>query len=241
MHRSGATLRKSNDGTLPTLMQRARARFESFSAEKSTSSVRVPWLSEVALRALRLEQQPFAPPKGPQSYFVDQMIDNLLGAMEESLLQSDNLIVLAGEHNSGKTCSVAQIVHGLYDQTQLFMARGSATQSAEQIVRSMLGAFRSTTPSHVDDCLEQLTNYLAEGEERASQNLLVLEDADLLDRRELQLLLNHLDHLNDSLSNSLKLLFTSAAPAEQLFTGMHSDQISQGRVEEFRQPLLEDN
>lgn len=240
MHRSGATLRQSEEGTLHGLAHQARARWESFTLSKSTPSTPLPRLSEVALRALRLQQQPFSPPVGNQSYFVDSMLDNLLSAIEESVLQTDNLIVLAGEPNSGKTCSIAQIIHALNEQTQLSLIRGSATQSAEQIIRGLLGNYRSTTPTHVDDCLEQLTNYLADHESTASSNLLILEDADLMDRRELQHLLNHLDHLNDSLNNSLKLLFTSATPAEQLFNGLHSDQLSQGRVEEFRQPLLEE-
>lgn len=238
MHRSGATLRKTTDGTLQAVALRARAWFDKVSAEKSKPSLATPHLTEIAMRALRLEQQPFAPPRGPQSYYADQLIDGMLGALEESLLQGNNLVVLSGERNSGKTCSVAQLVHALFEQAQLFVARGSASQSAEQIVRGMLGNFRSTTPTHVDDCLELLTDYLAEGDSRATQNLLVLEDAELLDRRELQLLLNHLDHLNDSLSGTLKLLFTSSAPAEQLFTGLRSDQLDQGRVEEFCQPLL---
>lgn len=240
MHRSGATLRQSEESTLHGLIHQARARWEGFTLSKSTPSIPLPRLSEVALRALRLQQQPFSPPVGNQSYFVDSMLDNLLSAIEESILQSDNLIVLAGEPNSGKTCSVAQIIHALNEQTQLSLIRGNATQSAEQIIRGLLGNYRSTTPTHVDDCLEQLTNYLADNDGTASSELLILEDADLMDRRELQLLLNHLDHLNDSLNNSLKLLFTSAIPAEQLFSGLHSDQLSQGRVEEFRQPLLEE-
>lgn len=240
MHRSGATLRHSEESTLHGLIHQVRARWESFTLSKSIPSSPLPRLSEVALRALRLQQQPFSPPIGNQSYFVDSMLDNLLSAVEESVLQTDNLIVLAGEPNSGKTCSIAQIIHALNEQTQLSLIRGSATQSAEQIIRGLLGNYRSTTPTHVDDCLEQLTNYLADNNNTTSSELLILEDADLMDRRELQHLLNHLDHLNDSLNNSLKLLFTSAVPAEQLFNGLHSDQLSQGRVEEFRQPLLEE-
>ena len=240
MHRSGATLRQSEESTLHSLVHQVRARWESFTLSKSTPSTPLPRLSEVALRALRLQQQPFSPPIGNQSYFVDSMLDNLLSAVEESVLQTDNLIVLAGEPNSGKTCSIAQIIHALNEQTQLSLVRGSATQSAEQIIRGLLGNYRSTTPTHVDDCLEQLTNYLADNDSSTTSDLLILEDADLMDRRELQHLLNHLDHLNDSLNNSLKLLFTSAIPAEQLFNGLHSDQLSQGRVEEFRQPLLEE-
>lgn len=239
MHRSGATSRHSDD-KLHSLIHQVRARWENINLKKSTPSAPVPRLSEVALRGMRLQSQPFSPPVGNQSYYVDGMIDNLLDAIEDSIQQSDNLIVLAGEHNSGKTCSVAQLIHTLYDDTRIFMARGSATQSAEQIVRHMLGIYKSTTPTHVDDCLEQLTGFLADSERTGANNLLVLEDADLLDRRELQLLLNHLDHLNESLNCSIKLLFTSAMPAEQLLSNLHSDQINQGRVEEFRQPLLQE-
>jgi len=239
MHRSGATTRQSDD-KLHSLISQVRARWENTTLKKSTPSDPVPRLSEVALRGMRLQGQPFTPPVGSQSYYVDSMINHLLDAVEDSIQQSDNLIVLVGEANSGKTCSVAQIINAQYEQSRIFVARGSATQSAEQVVRSMLGAYKSTTPTHVDDCLEQLTGFLADSERTGASNLLVLEDADLMDRRELQLLLNHLDHLNESLNCSLKLLFSSVMPAEQLLSHLHSDQITQGRVEEFRQPLLQE-
>ncbi len=239
MHRSGATPRQ-NDDKLSSLSTQIRARLGNLNLKKSTPSVPLPRLSEVALRGMHLQQQPFSPPVGAQSYYVDNMTDGLLEVIEESLLQSDNLLVLAGEPNSGKTCSAAQLVHALYDQCQLFLARGGSTQSAEQIIRSMLGAYRSTTPTHVDDCLEHLCNYLADSEDTSATNILILEDADLLDRREMQLLLNHLDHVNESLNGALKILFTSALPAKQLLHGIHSDQIGQSRVEEFRQPLLDE-
>ncbi len=238
MHRSGATIRQDED-KLHSLITQLRARWDELTLTKSTPSMVTPQLEAAAMQGLQLQQQPFTPPINGKGYFVDNMIGNLLDTLEESLLHADNMVILVGAPNSGKTCSVAQLINSLYEQHQIFTVRGSAAQSAEQAIRSVLGAFRSTTPTHVDDCLEQLSSYLAESEHNASINLLVLEDSDLMDRQELQLLLNHLDHLNESLNGNLKLLFSSAMPAEQLLSGLNSDQISQGRVEEFRQPVLD--
>jgi len=130
--------------------------------------------------------------------------------------------------------------HSLYKKSQIFMARGSAVQSAEQIVRSILRAYQSTTPSQLDDCIDKLIGYLADAGNTASLTLLVVEDADLLSRSELQKLLQALDSINAHIDNNLRVLLTSTQAGSELLSGMQSEQIVQHQVEEFRQPLLHD-
>lgn len=241
MHRSGATLRQ-RDKKLQHLLTQARTHFKKNNTAKSVDYTPASQLSEAALRGMGLSRQAFlAPSSGQDGYYIDSAIESLLQGLESSIQLSGQLTLLTGSTGSGKTCSVAQIVHSFYEQLQIFMARGGAAQSAEQIIRSMLGTYKSTTPTHVDECLEQLADCLDNGEEPAQGQLLILEDADRIDHRELQLLLNHLDHLNESLNGSLRLLFTSTVPATKLLEGLRSDQVNRDHVVEFCQPPLNED
>ena len=235
MPRTGATRRQST-GPLHALYSWIQ---HSQSAERSSSDPPDGRLTDRAINSLGLHNQPFSAPGGQIPYFYNDQLATLLDELEACLGSAETLVILEGADESGKTCTVAQLLERFYDSGHVFLTRAGAGVSAESIVRSMLSAYRSTTPQTLAECTEQLTGFLAEHADLGAASVLVVEDIDRMSATEMQALLNEIDCINSQIDEPVSVLFSSAEPAEALLDGLHSHHIDTGQVDAFTMPNAE--
>ncbi len=237
MARTGAT-RRNETGPLHTLF----SRLQSYS-QFGTDSTQAPdgRLTDSVIDALNLTDQPFRPPGGSVPYFYNDQLEALLDELETCVGAAETLVVLEGAPESGKTCTVAQLLERFYDGGHVFLSRGGPAISAESIIRSMLSAYRATTPQTLSECTDQLVDHIASHADLGATVILVVEDAERMASTELQQLLTEIDKLNSHTSEPISVLLSSTDTAENLLSGVRSEHTQSGRVDAFTLPRLDAN
>lgn len=235
MPRTGAT-RRHTGGPLQALFNRIQA-----GASKPQSSTDAPdgRLTDRAILSLGLHNQPFRAPGGQIPYFYNDALATLLDELETCVGHAETLVILEGTNESGKTCTIAQLLERFYDGGHVFLTRAGAGVSADAVIRSMLSAYRSTTPQTLAECTEQLVDHLADNADLGATSVLVVEDVDRMPVAEMQALLQEIDCINAQLAEPISVLFSSAEPAEALLEGVHSQHIEAGQVDAFTVPRLD--
>lgn len=237
MPRTGAT-RRQGDSFSQAFLSRIQQGFRSNHTTFGTPDGR---LTDRTISALGLTSQPFGPPGGQTPYFYNESLSNLLEELESCLGHAETLVILEGADESGKTCTVAQLMERFYDSGHVFLTRAAVGVRADSIVRSMLSAYRSTTPKTLSECTEQLIHHFAEHAELGATCVLVVEDIDRMAVAEVQALLAEIDQINSAIDEPLGVLFSSAEPAEALLENVQSRQINDGHVDAFAMPKLDVN
>ena len=137
MPRTGATRRQGNS-PLQALFSRVQ---RSFRTDRSAVDAPDGRLTDRAIGALGLHNQPFCAPGGQTPYFYNDQLATLLDELETCVGNAETLVILEGADESGKTCTIAQLLERFYDSGHVFLTRAGSGVSAESIVRSMLNAF----------------------------------------------------------------------------------------------------
>ncbi|MEM9602957.1 MAG: AAA family ATPase [Pseudomonadota bacterium] len=235
MPRTGAT-RRHTGGPLQALFNRFQA-----GASRPRPSTDAPdgRLTDRAILSLGLHNQPFRAPGGQIPYFYNDQLATLLDELETCVGNAETLVILEGADESGKTCTIAQLLERFYDGGHVFLTRAGAGVSADAVIRSMLSAYRSTTPQTLAECTEQLVDHLAENADLGATSVLVVEDVDRMPVAEMQALLQEVDCINAQIAEPVSVLFSSAEPAEALLDGVHSQHIEAGQVDAFTVPRLD--
>ncbi len=237
MARTGAT-RRDTAGPLQAMFSRIQTNSAVRGAAPEAPDGR---LTDGVIRSLGLHDQPFRPPGGQVPYFYNEHLEALLDELEACLGNGETLVILEGAAESGKTCTVAQLLERFYDGGHVFLSRAGAATTADSIVRSMLGAYRSTTPQTLEECTDQLIEHLAANAELGATSVLLVEDAERMPAAELQHLLTEIDTVNSQLSEPVSVLLTSSESAENLLSGLRSAHIEAGQVDAFAMPRLDAN
>lgn len=235
MPRTGAT-RRNSDGPLQALIGRVQGIGATPTAATGAPDGR---LTDQAIVSLGLHNQPFRPPGGQIPYFFNAQLESLLDELETCVGNAESLVILEGEEESGKTCTIAQLMERFYDGGHVFLVRAGQGVGAESILRSMLSAYRSTTPQTLAECTQQLADHLADHGDLGAASVLTVEDVDRMQGSELQLLLQEIDTINSQLDEPLSVLFSSAEPAESILEGIHSVHTANGQVDAFTMPRLD--
>lgn len=179
---------------------------------------------------LGLEQQPFRDNAPADQLFVDDAVEMQLNMLAEQLRTGDMLPLLKGEEGSGKTSLLIQLMARVGDTSHFFVVRGTPTLTAERIILDMLRVLERPIPDDTGECFRHLARQLRELATDGRPAILVVDDADALEERELSHLLAAHDSLRRALNGRFRILLAAEPAIELRLSALHSDQLDRGQV-----------
>lgn len=169
-------------------------------------------LSDEALSALQTDRQPFVEVADDAQLFSDDIIKEQLADLKHALNTGDALFLILGEHGAGKSVFLKQLEGSSVTNIQYFAVKGSVRFSAHNLYAGMLEAFKHEPTDKFRDNLRNLIPYLKEMARRGAPSVIVLDDADQLDPKELTQLLSSMLYINESLEKTVIRIALAARP-----------------------------
>lgn len=182
------------------------------------------------LHRLGLERQPFRDNARADELFVDDAVEMQLNMLAQQLRQGDMLPILKGEHGSGKTSLLIQLMARAGDDCHFFVARGEAELTAERVIIDMLRVLVRPVPDDVRECFRELARHLRHMVGDGRPAALVVDDAHLLSDRELGYLLMAHDSLRNALGGHFRLLLAADPAIELRLPSLRSQHLDSGQV-----------
>ena len=156
-------------------------------------------LSDAALTALGLREQPFAaPPAGETGVerFADDVTAEQLAEIRQALITGDDLLLILGEPGSGKSVLLEQLAANSGLRIQCFSVSGGPRFSTRNLFTGMLEAFKVEPPAELKGVLDELIPCLQAMLESNKLCVVVLDDAHTLAPNELTTLLSGMLYIN---------------------------------------------
>lgn len=179
---------------------------------------------------LGLQYQPFSERPAGHEYYFDPVLQMQLNMLQHNLKFSDMLQVLKGDPGSGKTALVIQMLRNASDEFQIFVARGTRTLSASQVITGMVKIFQQPVPDTIDDCVDLLIKHLQIRLNNNLSSVLILENAHEIVAESLNQLLAFVDEINEPLDGELRVLLIGEPSIEETISELDSKQISEGKL-----------
>ncbi len=169
-------------------------------------------LTDFALSELQLRQQPFAAQPAGGETFLDAIAQAQLDDIKQALISGDDLLLILGPEDSGKSTLLNQLGANSGQRIQCFSVRGSERFSTTNLFAGMLEAFKKQPPSDLKLMLDDLIPCLQGMADQNTLGAVVLDDAQDIPETELTKLLSGMLYLNSSDETLLRV--TLAAPTE---------------------------
>ena len=169
-------------------------------------------LSDTALSALALREQPFAPGATDDDPFTDEVTAEQLADIRQALITGDDLLLVLGEDGAGKSTLLSQLAANSGLRIQCFSVGGSPRFSTRNLFMGMLEAFKIEPPEDLKETLDELVPCLQAMIAGNKLCVVVLDDAETLAEHELTTLLSSMLYVN-SRDESLLRIALSAVPA----------------------------
>ncbi len=166
-------------------------------------------LSATAMAALQLRSQPFDDATADLDWFADQTTLDQLNNIKDAIIDGDELLLLTGVADSGKTVLLKQLSTNSGSRIQCFSVRGSERFSVYNLYAGLLEAFGLRPPVELEDALREVVACLQSMLDRNNIGVIVLDDADRVPREELHKLIDSLLYLNRGDELLLRLLLAS--------------------------------
>ncbi len=166
-------------------------------------------LSATAMAALQLRSQPFDDATADLDWFADQTTLDQLNNIKDAIIDGDELLLLTGVADSGKTVLLKQLSTNSGARIQCFSVRGSERFSVYNLYAGLLEAFGLRPPVELEDALREVIACLQSMLDRNNIGVIVLDDADRVPREELHKLIDSLLYLNRGDELLLRLLMAS--------------------------------
>ena len=166
-------------------------------------------LSATAMAALQLRSQPFDDATADLDWFADQTTLDQLNNIKDAIIDGDELLLLTGVADSGKTVLLKQLSTNSGARIQCFSVRGSERFSVYNLYAGLLEAFGLRPPVELEDALREVVACLQSMLDRNNIGVIVLDDADRVPREELHKLIDSLLYLNRGDELLLRLLMAS--------------------------------
>ena len=182
---------------------------EALDARESVSGSAL--LSDAALSALALREQPFAPGATDDDPFTDEVTAEQLADIRQALITGDDLLLILGEDGAGKSTLLSQLAANSGLRIQCFSVGGSPRFSTRNLFMGMLEAFKIEPPEDLKATLDELIPCLQAMIAGNKLCVVVLDDAEALAENELTTLLSGMLYIN-SRDESLLRIALSATP-----------------------------
>ncbi len=169
-------------------------------------------LTDFALAELQLQQQPFTTEPAGGETFMDAIAEAQLDDIKQALISGDDLLLILGPDDSGKSTLLTQLGANSGQRIQCFSVRGSDRFSTSNLFAGMLEAFKRQPPNDLKLMLDELIPCLQGMADQNTLGAVVLDDADQIPEGELTKLLSGMLYLNSSDETLLRV--TLAAPTE---------------------------
>lgn len=187
-------------------------------------------LEPAVLTALGLRYQPFRDQVSADELFIDDAIEMNLNMLGEQMRSGAMLPVLKGEPGSGKTSLLIQLMARTQDECQFFVCRAQANLTAERIITDMLRLLTRPVPADTAECFRELARRLRALATDEQPAVLVIDDAHVLDDRELGHVLTAYDSLRKALHGRFRLLLATDPALELRLPQLRSEQLDAGQV-----------
>lgn len=196
----------------------------------STPAGQTRTLEPAVLTALGLSHQPFRDNATADELFVDDAIEMNLNMLAEQMRSGAMLPILKGEQGSGKTSLLIQLMARTQDECQFFVCRAQANLTAERIITDMLRLLARPVPHDTAECFRELARRLRTMVNDEHPAALVIDDAHVLNDRELGHVLTAYDSLRKALHGRFRLLLAADPALELRLPQLQSEQLDAGQV-----------
>ncbi len=186
-------------------------------------------LDPAAMAGMGIQQQPFDAPR-EDSLFIDESLELQVRMLRHNLQYSNMLQVLYGRPGAGKTTLTLHLIGMVNQELELFVVRGERGLTGSRIVADLLRAMeRETTDDSATD-LQAFTRELLTSNASGTPAALVVDDAHLLERRELEQLLTNTVEIDRGTPNGFRLLLVGEPSLRDKLDAIESPLLVPGRV-----------
>lgn len=186
-------------------------------------------LDPATLTGMGIQQQPFQPP-AEDSLFVDESLELQVQMLRHNLRYSNMLQVLCGRPGAGKTTLTISLVRVVNQELELFLVRGERGLTASRIFADLLRALECETTADSATDVATFTRALAAAGSTDTPAALVVDDAHLLERRELEQLLANTVEIDQGTTNGFRLLLVGQVSLRDKLESIESPLLLPGRV-----------
>ncbi len=172
-------------------------------------------LSDAALSALQLRQQPFTSSPADGDWFTDDTTAEQLEDIKQALIAGDDLLLIMGPYGSGKSTLLSQLGANSGLRIQCFSVKGSQRFSTHNLFAGMLEAFKQKPSPDLKLMLDELIPCLQGMMGRNTLSAIVLDDADQIPEPELTTLLSGMLYINSQDETLLRVALASEPDFEQ--------------------------
>ena len=181
-------------------------------------------LSDAALSALQLRQQPFSSAPADGDWFTDGTTTDQLSDIKEALITGDDLLLILGPAGAGKSTLLNQLAANSGQRIQCFSVRGSARFSTDNLFTGMLEAFKIKPADDLKLVLDELIPCLQGMSARNTLSAIVLDDANKIPQPELTKLLSGMLYVNSRDETLMRV----ALAADEAFEAQIPDLLPEG-------------
>lgn len=169
-------------------------------------------LTEDAFHALQLRAQPFESLTAGGELYADKQTFAQINEIRQALISGDTLLLLSGATGSGKSTLLKQLTAQTGQRLQFFSVRGSEQFSTRNLFAGILDSWKLDASGDLENVVKELLLSLQAAQERDYIVVIMVDDADAINTRELQLLLASTQYINSGDAPLLRIIF--AAPPE---------------------------
>jgi DamX protein len=187
-------------------------------------------LDPATLAGMGIQQQPFETVR-EDSLFMDESLELQVQMLRHNLRYSNMLQVLCGRPGAGKTTLTIGLIRVVNQELELFLVRGERGLTSSRIFADLLRALdcQSTADSATDvlTFIRELTGTTGDADTPAA---LVVDDAHLLERRELAELLDNTIEIDRGSTSGFRLLLVGQPSLRDKLESIESPLLAPGRV-----------
>lgn len=154
-------------------------------------------LSDYTMQELQLRSQPFTGASAEGELFADEVTYSQLNEVRQAIIRGDTVLLLSGETGAGKTTLLKQLTRNSGQRLQFFSVKGGEKYTTHNLLNGILDAWKLSTPSDYEGSAKEMLLALQASLERNMIVVLLLDDADLIPDKELQLLLATIQYFNN--------------------------------------------
>jgi DamX protein len=186
-------------------------------------------LDPATLAGMGIQQQPFETVR-EDSLFMDESLELQVQMLRHNLRYSNMLQVLCGRPGAGKTTLTIALIRIVNQELELFLVRGERGLTSSRVFADLLRALdcESTANSAMD--VQAFIRELTASGNTDAPAALVVDDAHLLERRELAQLLANTVEIDQGSSSGFRLLLVGQVSLRDTLESIESPLLVPGRV-----------
>ncbi len=188
-------------------------------------------LSSGQLQDLGLSLQPFDHTAQHFSFYLSDSLTMLLNVVQHNLFESNVLQIIKGEEGIGKSCFSHLLRQTIKEKTVNIIIQGHHNLHASDIFQQMLLLFQTEQSHSLKECLITLAHHLKKSIKENHIVVVIIDDSDKIQSKNLEYILQSLEALNDVLRQKLSVVLLGENKLESMLNNLAVKHIQQGKVQ----------